>query len=55
MNNDYKYGHCPMCGSPLEEDGICTKLTCKRRKLQLKIKALQDSMKKKQEEAHKEK
>lgn len=30
--------YCPACGSPLDDEGICTRSKCPRRALQLKAK-----------------
>lgn len=50
--------YCPACGAKLDEEGICTREACARRKLQLKAKekasALQaEKDSKKKEEAEK--
>ena len=31
--------YCPACGAKLDEEGICTREACARRKLQLKARA----------------
>lgn len=33
-----KISYCPACGDRLDEEGICTRETCARRKLQIKAK-----------------
>lgn len=43
--------YCPACGSPLDDDGICTKTTCIRRKLQLKQKSAREAAEKANERA----
>lgn len=35
--------YCPACGSQLDEEGICTRETCPRRKLQLDAKAKKEA------------
>ena len=30
--------YCPACGAELDVDGICTRETCMRRKIQLRLK-----------------
>lgn len=49
--------YCPACGAKLDEEGICTRETCARRKLQLKAKekasALQAEKESKTKEAEK--
>lgn len=37
--------YCPACGSELDADGICTKETCPRRKIQLRVKKAQEAAK----------
>lgn len=39
----FEHGHCPACGSPLDEEGICTKKTCRRRAMQVKLKKLREA------------
>ena len=38
--------YCPACGAELDADGICTRETCPRRKLQLVAKAKKKKKKK---------
>lgn len=45
MDKKFEHGHCPLCGSPLDSEGICTKVTCRRRKIQLRIKELREAAK----------
>lgn len=33
-----KISYCPACGAHLDDEGICTRDSCARRKLQLKAK-----------------
>ena len=35
--------YCPACGARLGDDGICTRETCPRRALQLKVKEKQEA------------
>lgn len=35
--------HCSACGSPCDENGICTREKCPRRALQLKQKAAREA------------
>lgn len=44
------YGHCPLCDSPLDKDGICTSETCPRRALQQRLKNAREQAKKDNEE-----
>lgn len=38
--------YCPACGSQLDDEGICTRGTCPRRKLQLDAKAKKEAAEK---------
>lgn len=38
--------YCPACGAELDADGICTRETCARRKIQLRKKAADDKVEK---------
>lgn len=38
--------YCPACGAELDADGICTRETCPRRKLQLVAKAKKEAAEK---------
>ena len=38
--------YCPACGDELDEEGICTRETCPRRKLQLVAKAKKEAAEK---------
>ena len=38
--------YCPACGAKLDEEGICTRETCPRRKLQLAAKAKKEAAEK---------
>ncbi len=38
--------YCPACGADLDADGICTRETCARRKIQLRKKAADDKVEK---------
>ena len=38
--------YCPACGTGLDDDGICTRETCPRRKLQLDAKAKKEAAEK---------
>lgn len=38
--------YCPACGAELDEEGICTRETCPRRKLQLVAKAKKEEAEK---------
>lgn len=38
--------YCPACGTELDEEGICTRETCPRRKLQLAAKAKKEAAEK---------
>lgn len=38
--------YCPACGAELDADGICTRETCPRRKLQLFAKAKKEAAEK---------
>lgn len=38
--------YCPACGAALDADGICTRETCARRKIQLRKKAADDKVEK---------
>lgn len=40
----FEHGHCPACGSPLDAEGICTKKTCPRRRMQVKLKKLREAV-----------
>lgn len=37
--------YCPACGAELDADGVCTKETCARRKIQLRKKLADDRAK----------
>lgn len=37
---------CPACGDELDQEGICTRETCPRRKLQLDAKAKKEAAEK---------
>lgn len=43
--------YCPACGSQLDSDGICTRETCPRRKLQLTAKEKKEAAEAAREEA----
>lgn len=43
--------YCPACGSQLDNDGICMKETCPRRKLQLTAKEKKEAAEAAREEA----
>lgn len=43
--------YCTACGSELDAEGICTKTTCIRRKLQLKQKTAREAAEKANERA----
>lgn len=34
--------YCKACGAPMDEEGICTKNSCPRRKLQIALKKAQE-------------
>ena len=38
--------YCPACSAELDEEGICTRETCPRRKLQLAAKAKKEAAEK---------
>lgn len=38
--------YCPACGAELDQEGICTRATCPRRKLQLDAKAKKEAAEK---------
>lgn len=38
--------YCPACGAELDEEGICVRATCPRRKLQLAAKAKKEAAEK---------
>ena len=38
--------YCPACGSQLDEEGICMRASCPRRKLQLDAKAKKEAAEK---------
>lgn len=38
--------YCPACGAELDEEGICTREQCPRRKLQLDAKAKKEAAEK---------
>lgn len=38
--------YCPACGAELDDEGICTRGTCPRRKLQLDAKAKKEAAEK---------
>lgn len=38
--------YCPACGAELDSEGICTRETCTRRKIQLRKKAADDKVEK---------
>lgn len=38
--------YCPACGAELDEEGICTRETCPRRKLQLVAKEKKEAAEK---------
>lgn len=38
--------YCSACGAELDADGICTRETCARRKIQLRKKAADDKVEK---------
>ena len=38
--------YCPACGAELDEEGICARETCPRRKLQLAAKAKKEEAEK---------
>lgn len=38
--------YCPACGAELDQEGICTRETCPRRKLQLDAKAKKEAAEK---------
>ena len=38
--------YCPACGAELDEEGICARETCPRRKLQLDAKAKKEAAEK---------
>ena len=42
----YEKRYCPACGAELDADGICTRETCARRKIQLRKKAADDKVEK---------
>lgn len=39
-------GFCPACGAELDQEGICVRETCPRRKLQLDAKAKKEAAEK---------
>lgn len=41
--------YCPACGAGLDQEGICTRGTCPRRKLQLDAKAKKEAAEKAKE------
>lgn len=41
--------YCPACGTELDADGICTRETCPRRKLQLTAKQKKEAAEKEKE------
>lgn len=43
--------HCPACGAQLDDEGICTRETCPRRKLQLTAKQKKEAAEAAREEA----
>lgn len=43
--------YCPACGAELDADGICTRETCPRRKLQLTAKQKKEAAEAAREEA----
>lgn len=43
--------YCPACGAELDEEGICTRETCPRRKLQLDAKVKKEAAEAAREEA----
>ena len=43
--------HCPACGAQLDDEGICTRETCPRRKLQLTAKEKKEAAEAAREEA----
>lgn len=43
--------YCPACGAQLDDDGICTRETCPRRKLQLTAKEKKEAAEAAREEA----
>ena len=43
--------YCPACGAQLDDEGICTRETCPRRKLQLTAKAKKAAAEAAREEA----
>lgn len=43
--------YCPACGAELNQEGICTRETCPRRKLQLDAKAKKEAAEAAREEA----
>ena len=43
--------YCPACGAQLDADGICTRETCPRRKLQLTAKEKKEAAEAAREEA----
>lgn len=38
--------YCPACGAELDQEGVCTRETCPRRKLQLDAKAKKEAAEK---------
>ena len=38
--------YCPACGAELDSEGICTRESCARRKIQLREKAADDKVEK---------
>lgn len=38
--------YCPACGAELDSEGICTRESCVRRKIQLRKKAADDKVEK---------
>lgn len=43
--------YCPACGAQLDDEGICTRETCPRRKLQLTAKEKKEAAEAAREEA----
>ena len=41
--------YCPVCGAELDQEGICVRETCPRRKLQLDAKAKKEAAEKAKE------
>lgn len=41
--------YCPACGAELDQEGVCTRETCPRRKLQLDAKAKKEAAEKAKE------